>query len=60
MLCMYTASNEPTQYDEMVISMPQCDDDDDNDAGAILKGTHVSGSGFYLKSQQKYGSYNTN
>ena len=22
--CMNTASNEPTKYDEMVISMPQC------------------------------------
>ena len=27
--------------------------------GTILKVTHVSGSGFYLKSQQKYGLYNT-
>ena len=23
-LCMNTASNKPTQYDERVISMPQC------------------------------------
>ena len=23
-MCMNTASNKPTQYDEMVISMPQC------------------------------------